>query len=131
MPCRRLGALVLVLVAACAADDGIESAAFAIKGQTATFTVGARTVTFRGPMRTFTESKNGITSTVRTDAWVRVLDAPFDGKVDRAWLAAAAAENAAGTPDLLQMATEYFDGAPPILDGAFRPLAGDAGYGAD
>jgi len=147
MPCGRLTPVFMAFVLAACADDnelgsgtyegshklrpGDEVTARASDGQVAVFTVGSYTVRFSGPTRTFSESKFGITNTVVTDAWVRVLAAPFAGKVNAGWLSAAAADNAAGVPDILAMATEYFDGAPLILDGAFRPLSGDAGYGQD
>jgi hypothetical protein len=108
-----------------------EIAAVAADGQIAIFTAGAYTVRFHGPQRTFTESKFGITNVVETDAWVRLLSAPFDGAVDAGWLDDAAADNAAGVPDLLATATEYFEGMLPLLDADGLQIAGDAGYGDD
>jgi cell wall-associated NlpC family hydrolase len=133
-----------VLVAAMAAElragkpgsgapSYVEVTVHAASGEAVVFTKGAYTVTFDGPVRTFTESKHGVTNTVVTDAWVRLLPAPFDGAVDaaeRAWLEARVAENTAGLPDVLAHAMEYIDGAPDLYAGDLR-VAGDAGYGPD
>lgn len=91
----------------------------------ATFTDGARTVTLAGPERIFAEPAH-TRATVMHGVWVRLLPAPFDGRVDEAWLAAARADT---TPDLLAAGMQYVHGAPRLRDAAGRRLAGDAHYG--
>lgn len=93
-------------------------------GRTATFTVGARTVTLSGPARTFAESTT--TATVTSTTWVRLMRAPFTGKVDETWLAAALADR---SPDVLAAAVQYVTGAAPILDAGGVLLAHDADFG--
>ncbi len=84
----------------------------------ATFTDGARTVRMRGPERTFREA--GVEATVTTRDWVRLLDVPFDGRVDREWLEVALSDRG---PDLLATAMSYTTGGArdasygPIIDG--------------
>lgn len=139
----RIAILSLFLFSACA-DDGeldvereeatvsgpAETTYIAANGDRATFTKGAYTVRFTGPKRTFRESKNGITNTVVSDTWVRVLARPFAGSVDRKWADARIAENRGGVPDVLATAMEYLDGAPAVYDVMFLQIAGDAGYGS-
>lgn len=91
----------------------------------ATFTDGARTVALAGPERTFAEPAH-TAATVTHGVWVRLLPAPFEGRVDQAWLAAARADTA---PDLLAVALQYVHGAPRRRDPSGRRLAGDAHYG--
>lgn len=93
-------------------------------GALATFTTGARTVTLRGPPRTFQESTT--TATVTTTAWARLLDQPFAGKVPRAWLDAALADTSA---DLLAIASQYVTGAPTVRSTDGRIISSDAAYG--
>lgn len=93
-------------------------------GVVATFTVGARTVTVRGPSRTFAETTT--TATVRTNLWVRLLPTPFNGTVDHRWLAARRADS---SPDILAYARQYLTGAPERRNAAGRRIAGDASYG--
>jgi hypothetical protein len=81
----------------------------------ATFTAGARTVRLRGASRTFRDPD--APAPVVTRDWVRLLDAPWDGSVDEAWLAAALADE---SPDILAIAVEYVSGAP--LDASYGPL---------
>jgi cell wall-associated NlpC family hydrolase len=90
----------------------------------ATFTNGARTVSLRGPSRTFTEPS--ASSPVVSTTWVRILPAPFEGRVSEPWLNAALADT---SPDVLAIATQYVEGAPPIYDGSGLKIAGDAAYG--
>ncbi len=91
----------------------------------ATFTLGARTVTVRGAARTFVEPST-TTATVVHRTWVRLLPAPFSGKVDTAWLQAALADT---SPDVLSLATQYITGAPTVraVDGSV--VSSDADYG--
>ncbi|MGY1681028.1 NlpC/P60 family protein [Geodermatophilus sp. SYSU D01176] len=93
-------------------------------GPVATFTVGSRSVTLRGPQRTFAESTTS--ATVTTTTWVRLLDQPFAGAVDYAWLAARIGDT---TPDVLEVARQYTTGAPDLRDGTGLRIAGDASYG--
>lgn len=89
----------------------------------ATFTYNARTVTLRGPERSFAEET--APHPVVHDKWVRVLDEPFDGVVDEAWLL----DNCASTePDVLEIAMQYVAGAPDVVVDGMR-IAGDADYG--
>jgi hypothetical protein len=90
----------------------------------ATFTDGASTVALAGPERTFDEPT--ATHAVTTDAWVRLLPAPFDGEVDPEWLEAARADD---RPDVLEVAAQYWTGAPEVLDEDGIMIAGDASYG--
>lgn len=89
----------------------------------ATFTFGARTVTLRGPARTFEETTAA--HAVNHRVWVRLLPAPFDGAVDSKWLKEASSSKA---PDLLATAFEYTAGALAVAQGNLV-IAGDACYG--
>lgn len=91
----------------------------------ATFTDGARTVNLVGPSRTFREAEF-TTHSVTTTAWVRLLPAPFAGRVSEAWLTARLADT---SPDLLAIAFQYVVGAVPMVDAAGVQYAGDAAYG--
>ena len=93
-------------------------------GVLATFTVGARTVTLRGPVRTFRESTTA--ATVTTTVWVRLLPQPFAGTVDQDWLAARSADTSA---DVLATAVQYTTGAPDVTGEQGLRIAGDASYG--
>jgi hypothetical protein len=90
----------------------------------ATLTHGARSVTSRGPWRSFSEDGLRVTHTV----WVRALSRPFKGTIDRAWLQAALAANTRRQSDLLALAMQYVRGAPAQHEGGLR-IAGDAAYG--
>lgn len=93
-------------------------------GWAATFTKGARTVTVRGPLRVLSEP--GVSATVTTTSYVRLLPSAFTGSVDTAWLTARLADR---SPDLLAVALQYVAGAPTITDASGRRIAGDASYG--
>jgi hypothetical protein len=90
----------------------------------ATFTDGAYTVTLAGTTRTFDEptAAHGVT----TDRWVRILDAPFDGEVDGRWLEDARADV---SPDVLEVATQYFEDAPDVTDDDGELISAAAEYG--
>jgi cell wall-associated NlpC family hydrolase len=90
----------------------------------ATFTDGAATVALAGPERTLDEPT--ATHAVTTDAWVRLLPAPFDGEIDVAWFEAALLDDG---PDVFEIATEYLSGAPEVYDDEGVLIAGDADYG--
>ena len=90
----------------------------------ATFTDRSRTVTLAGPTRTFTES--GTTAAVSSSVWVRLLDSPFDGTVDTAWLSAELADT---SPDVLAIATQYVTGTTEVTDATGTVIAADASYG--
>lgn len=90
------------------------------------FTLGAHTVRIAGPSRSFTDASHGTTATVVTDSYVYLLPRPYDGTVDDGWLA----PRLAGTePDLLAIAAQYLEGAPPRFDTNGLQIAGDGGYG--
>lgn len=88
----------------------------------ASFTRGAYTVAYRGARRVYSEGGR----TVNTDTWVRVLPQPFNGTVDTLLLAEMMQDT---TPDVIELSMQYVAGAPPIVDGTGRQIAGDAGYG--
>lgn len=95
-------------------------------GWVATFTDGAYTVAYRGPaLRTFAEEG----AMVRHDTWVRLLENPFNGRADTTWLKEMRQDT---TPDLLAIAMQYINGAPPVYQDGLK-IAGDAAYvfGAD
>jgi hypothetical protein len=92
----------------------------------AVLTDGARSVVLTRGERVLAEP--GVPSSVRTSDWVRVLPAAFGGTLDDAqarWLDASLADD---QPDLLAMALEYIQGAPPLVVKGLQ-IAGDAGYG--
>lgn len=90
----------------------------------ATFTDGASTVALAGEERTFDEPT--ATHAVTTDTWVRLLPEPFDGEVDPVWLEDALVDD---RPDVLEISTQYWTGAPEALDEDGVMIAGDASYG--
>jgi cell wall-associated NlpC family hydrolase len=89
----------------------------------ATFTDGASTVTLVGSERRFDEdtADHGVT----TDEWVRVLPEPFDGRIDAMWLADALDDD---SPDVLEVLTQYWEGAPDVVDDGVL-ISAEAGYG--
>lgn len=93
-------------------------------GWLATFTDGARTVSVRGSQRTFSEP--GAVHTVTHNVWVRLLDAPFKGVVDEAWLQSKVSDTSF---DALGVAMQYISGAPTLTDASNRIYASDADYG--
>ena len=95
------------------------------RGELATFTVGARTVTVRGPRRTFAEPST-TSASVTSRTRVRLLASPFDGRASRRWLDSALALR---TPDVLATAAQYLPGAPTLTDSSGRLVSGDASYG--
>ena len=90
----------------------------------ATFTDGSYTVSLKGPTRTFSEGT--ATYPVTHSTWVRVLPKPFDGQMDETWLKRELTNT---SPDVLQLAMQYIEGAPPIYDASGLRIAGDADYG--
>jgi len=94
------------------------------QGWLATFTKGSRTVTLRGPQRTFTESTAA--ASVAHDTWVRHLPTAYDTVIDKEWL-----KNALGdtTPDVLALAMQYIDGAPELRDSNNMLISSNADYG--
>ncbi len=66
--------------------------------------------------------------TINHNSWVRLLDTPFAGTVDEAWLRARIADT---TPDILASAMQYVNGAPPVVDPLQSnvQIAGNAQYG--
>ncbi|MFD1531075.1 NlpC/P60 family protein [Pseudonocardia aurantiaca] len=96
----------------------------------ATLTDGARTATLEGPERTFAEPQFTAAKVV-SRVWVRLLPQPWQSGLERApWFWQWLEENRASTaPDVLAVATEYFDGAPDGRDAAGVRVRGDAGFG--
>jgi hypothetical protein len=93
----------------------------------AVLTDGAYTVRLHRSARRFAEGSAA--AAVSTSDWVRPLPVRFAGVVNAAirdWLLAAADDD---TPDLLAMAMQYTEGAPPQQDASGRQIAGDADYG--
>lgn len=90
----------------------------------ATFTDGSRTVTLRGPVRTFTEDTAAASVTHST--WVRLYPQSFAGKVDVAWLDRALADR---SPDMLGLGMQYVAGAANVFNTSGLRIAGDADYG--
>lgn len=93
-------------------------------GWLATYTLGARTVTLRGPQRVLREP--GVAATVTTSVYVRLLPQPFAGAVDRTWLDRALADT---SPDVLAVALQYVAQSPAAYDASGLQYAGDASYG--
>jgi hypothetical protein len=95
-----------------------------VGAEVATFTDGTSTVVLVGPERRFDEgtAEHGVT----TDRWVRVLPEPFDGEVDAAWLTAALDTD---LPDVLEVLTRYWTGAPDEVADDGVLISAEAGYG--
>jgi cell wall-associated NlpC family hydrolase len=91
----------------------------------ATFTNFARTVTLKGPSRTFAEPTT-TTATVSSTTWVRLYPTVFKGAIDESWLDSALNDT---SPDILQISMQYVDMAPELRDSAGLKIAGDADYG--
>jgi len=82
-------------------------------------TDGSRTVVLTGPARTFDEPRH-TRATVTSTAWVRLAPRPWTAGAERddwfaPWLTGAAGDT---SPDVLAVAMQYVDGAPPVRDGA-------------
>lgn len=92
----------------------------------ASFTLGASSVRLSGPERCFAEASAA--DSVTHSVWVRTMPEPFAGLVDLRWLRNAFAANEAGVPDILGIAMQYLEGAPPRYDGNMQ-IAGNAAYG--
>jgi hypothetical protein len=90
----------------------------------ASFTDAASTVVLAGPERNFDEPTAD--HAVTTTDWVRVLPAPFGGEVDVDWLLDAIEDR---TPDVLEVSTQYFAGAPDVFDEDGVLVSADAAYG--
>jgi hypothetical protein len=112
-------------------DGHGETAVYGGDGQiVAVLTDGARTVTFIGPERTFTEVGSAVVS-VRTRTWVRLAPKPWNpGAAGERWFHDFMSRYANSTDaDVLATAMQYVSGAPVLRDGAGTPYAGDAGFG--
>jgi cell wall-associated NlpC family hydrolase len=92
----------------------------------AVLTDGARTVVIDGPERLFGEPSAA--NAVRTRSWVRLLPAPFSGSLDATLERSLEAALADQGPDVLEVAMQYLEGAPPVLKDGLQ-IAGDASYG--
>lgn len=91
----------------------------------ATFTDGARTVTFAGPPRSFSEAST--TATVHTRVWARLIFAPYDGSDPTTMLASLRKDT--DPNDLLGTAAQYLAHAPAVFNSDGTQIAGDADYG--
>jgi cell wall-associated NlpC family hydrolase len=91
----------------------------------ATFTHGTQTVLLAGAQRTFSEPTAA--APVITSLHIRLLPTPFTGDLDQQWLHSARTDT---TPDILDMAAQYVQGAPDQFDTSGLRIAGDADYGA-
>jgi hypothetical protein len=104
----------------------------------ALFTNGAYTVTLDGPERTLCEivtredSKGTFFQevSVKHTTWVRTYKEPFTGELDTAWLEKALEANKQEVPDILAIAMQYIENAPPIFENGLQ-IAGDAEYGPE
>lgn len=95
------------------------------QGWLATFTNGARSVSLRGPSRTFSEPTTTAAS-VTHNVWVRLLPAPFSGIVDHSLLQSMLGDT---RPDVLAIAMQYIDGSSPVTNAAGLTISSDASYG--
>jgi cell wall-associated NlpC family hydrolase len=98
----------------------------------ATFTDGARTVVLTGPTRTFREPTK-TPAAITTTAWVRLLPQAWQqgaegGAWFRPWLDRAIVDRG---DDVLAVATQYLDGAPPVADDKGVRVRGDASFRRD
>jgi cell wall-associated NlpC family hydrolase len=89
----------------------------------ATFTEGSYTVAVAGAERTFDEPT---ATAVTTTEWVRLLPAPFDGEIDVEWFEQARTDVSA---DVLEIATEYWEGAADVWDEDGILVSAEAAYG--
>ncbi|MGK4597964.1 NlpC/P60 family protein [Amycolatopsis sp. w19] len=99
--------------------------------QLASFTDGSRSVLLSGKSRTFAEPKF-TTVTVTSSAWIRFAPEPWKAGAEREgwfrdWLPKALGDT---SPDLLAIALQYSEGAPPQTTKKLR-VAGDASFGPD
>jgi cell wall-associated NlpC family hydrolase len=99
-------------------------------GVIATFTDGARTVALTGPARTFTEPRF-TDATVTTTTWVRLAPqawAPGEEKAEwfAQWFDAARKDT---SPDMFDVAMQYFDGAAAEKNDDGLQVRGDAIFG--
>lgn len=100
--------------------------------EVAWFTLGARTVTVRGPVRRFEQRASrfggGLCPAVEHDLWAYTLPEPFLGRVCTLVLDGLRARATGGDPDLLAQAMAYTEAAPEGTgrDGLWQ---GPAGYG--
>lgn len=112
-------------------DGGGETSVYDANGQIlAVLTAGARTVTFIGPERTFTEVGSTVV-TVRTHTWVRLAPKPWTPEAaGEQWFRDFLRRYANSTDtDVLATVMQYMSGAPVLHDEAGTPYAGDAGFG--
>lgn len=59
---------------------------------------------------------------------VRLLPEPFSGEPSLEWVRAAGRDT---SPDVLDVAAQYLQGAPPVRDANGLRIAGAAGYGEE
>lgn len=96
----------------------------------ATFTDGARTVAFTGPVRTFAEPRF-TKATITTNTWIRLAPEAWSPGAEKAawfapWFDAARQDK---SPDVYDVAMQYADGAPAQKDDGGLQFRGDAIFG--
>ena len=96
----------------------------------ATFTDGARTVALTGPARTFAEPRF-TKATINTTTWVRLAPEAWTPGAEKApwfaqWFDAARKDT---SPDVFDVAMQYFDGAAPEKNTEGLQFRGDAIFG--
>jgi cell wall-associated NlpC family hydrolase len=96
----------------------------------ATFTDGARTVALTGPTRTFAEPRFS-EATVTTTTWVRLAPQAWTPGAEKAawfgeWFETARKDT---SPDMFDVAMQYFDGAAPERNADDLQFRGDAIFG--
>jgi cell wall-associated NlpC family hydrolase len=96
----------------------------------ATFTDGARTVAVTGPPRTFTEPRF-TTASITTTTWVRLAPQEWVAGAEQAewfapWFEAARQDT---SPDVLDVAMQYVDGAAAEKNAEGLRIRGDAVFG--
>jgi cell wall-associated NlpC family hydrolase len=98
----------------------------------ATFTDGARTVTVTGPRRVFAEPRY-TAATVSGAIWVRLAPRPwYPGAEQEPWVRNWLSEELNNTePDVLSIATQYFQDAPDLIDSRGTRYAGNASFGPE
>jgi cell wall-associated NlpC family hydrolase len=96
----------------------------------AIMTDNARTAHIYGPLRTFQEPRF-TDAKVETNIWARLAPQPWHAGAEQErwfldWFAAARKDR---SPDVLAIAFEYVDGAPPKKDNQGQQYSGDASFG--
>lgn len=96
----------------------------------AVLTDGCQTGVFYGPERRFPNPNDGPTEVV-TSAYVHVLQSPYAAGDEISLSIAGLIHDPTIQPDVFEVATEYLDGAPRMVDQERMIVAGQAGYGQE